>query len=241
MTRRRNRAGIVVLAAVLLGILVGTVALRSPLFEVRRVEVRGNGRVGPGQIRKLVQPAQGRNLWLVPLEDLARAVSSHPWVARADIRRELPSTLVVEIEERIPIGWVADPGGGAAVAADGIVVQRRPEAAGLVSLGAVDEIQRPGTPTVAPAASLRVAASLPARIRREVAAVSRRGEGIILRMRSGARILYGRAEALGAKRATLAAVLSWIDENEVPAGIVDLRAPATPAIRPVSLRAGTRG
>lgn len=234
MTRRRNRAGVVILGLVLLGLAVGTIALRSPLFEVRRVEVRGNGRLGPGEVRALVRHAQGRNLWLLSLDRLARSVDRHPWVAEARVRRELPSTLVVEISERIPVAWVADPGGGAAVAADGIVVQRRDEGTGLVSLGPVEQLEEPGTRTAAPRASVRVVASLPPRIRREVAAVSLRGEGVILRLRSGARILYGPAESLGAKRATLAALLDWIEENEIPAGLVDLRAPATPAIRPVS-------
>lgn len=231
---RRSRAGIAVVIVVLLGVAAGTVALRSPLFEVRRVEVRGNGRLAPAEVRGLVEGARGRNLWLLPLDDLARSVTTHPWIARADVRRDLPSTLVVEIEERIPVAWVADPGGGAAVAADGVVVQRRPDGAGLVVIGQVDRVEDPGSVTAAPRPSLRVVASLPPRIRREVAEVSLHGEGVILSLRSGARVLYGRAESLWAKRATLAALLDWIDENEVPAGLVDLRAPATPAIRPVS-------
>lgn len=234
MTAGRSRAGIVVLGLVLLAFAGGTIALRSPIFEVRRVEVRGNGRLGPGEVRDLVGHTRGRNLWLLPLDELARSVASHPWVARAELRRDLPSTLVVEIEERLPVAWVSDPGGGAAVAADGIVVERRSDGAGLVSLGVVEDLEEPGTRTGAPRHSLRVVASLPPRIRREVAAVALRGEGVILRLRSGARILYGLPESLPAKRATLVALLDWIDENEVPAGVVDLRAPATPAIRPAS-------
>lgn len=227
----RSRGGVVVLALVLLAVLAGTVALRSPLFEVRRVEVRGAGRLAPSEVRVLVEGARGRNLWLVPLDEIARSVSAHPWIARAEVGRRLPSTLVVEIEERIPIAWVADPDGGAAVAADGVVVQRRTDGDGLVAIGEVHHVEEPGGQTSAPRQSLRVVASLPPRIRREVEAASLRGEGVILRLRSGARILYGRADSLGAKRATLAALLDWIEENEVPAGLVDLRAPATPAIR----------
>ena len=233
---RRSRGGIVVLGLVLLGMVAGTVALRSPLFEVRRVEVRGNGRLAPAEVRRLVDDTRGRNLWLLSLDDVARSVTSHPSIATAEVRRGLPSTLVVEIEERTPVAWVADPGGGAAVAADGVVVQRRPDGAGLVAIGTVEELEEPGGVTAAPRQALRVVASLPSRIRREVAAASLRGEGVILHLRSGARVLYGRAESLGAKRATLGALLDWIDENEVPAGLVDLRAPATPAIRPVSSR-----
>lgn len=234
MTRRsgRGRGGIVVLGLVLLGVVVGTVALRSALFEVRRVEVRGNGRLAPAEVRGLAADARGRNLWLLALDDVARSVETHPWIARAEVRRDLPSTLVVEIEERIPVAWVADPDGGAAVAADGVVVQRRADGAGLVAIGEVDGIEEPGSLTGAPRQSLRVVASLPPRIRREVAEASLHGEGVILRLRSGARVLYGRAESLGAKRATLGALLDWIDANEVPAGLVDLRAPASPAIRP---------
>jgi cell division protein FtsQ len=42
----------------------------------------------------------GLNLFAVDRDEVARAVSQEPWVARAHVRRELPSTVVLEVVER---------------------------------------------------------------------------------------------------------------------------------------------
>ena len=42
----------------------------------------------------------GVNLFAIDRDEVARAVSQEPWVARAHVRRELPSTLVIDVVER---------------------------------------------------------------------------------------------------------------------------------------------
>ena len=74
----------------------------------------------------------GVNLFSVNRDEVARAVSQEPWVARAHVRRELPSTVVIDVVEReaactVALGslYLAD--------ADGNVFKRATpdEAAGL--------------------------------------------------------------------------------------------------------------
>ena len=58
----------------------------------------------------------GINLFAIDRQEVARAVSQEPWVARAHVRRELPSTLMIDVVEREPACTVAF---GALYLADG--------------------------------------------------------------------------------------------------------------------------
>jgi hypothetical protein len=101
-----------------------------------------------------------------------------------------------------------------------------------VSLGKVAEETVVGSRAPVEGALLRVVGSMTPRVRRQVRAATIQDEGVVLRMRSGARILFGDPSEIPAKQATLQALLRWMGEHGVPAGMIDLRAPATPAIRP---------
>ena len=74
----------------------------------------------------------GVNLFAINRDDVARAVSQEPWVARAHVRRELPSTLMIDVVEREPACTVAF-GALYLADADGNVFKRATpeEAAGL--------------------------------------------------------------------------------------------------------------
>lgn len=232
MTGRRI-GGAVVLGALVLGALVWAVVVQSPLFEVRRIEVRGLGRLAREDVSALLPGVEGRNLLLLSLDRVERMVGTNPWVDRVEARRQLPSTLVVRIREHVPVAWVRGPSGGVALSSRGVVLGRRRTGRGLVSLGRVSEATVAGSPAPVEPGLVRVVASLAPRVRREVAAARIEDEGIVLRTRSGARILLGDPVAIPAKAATLQALLRWMGEHGVPAGMIDLRAPATPAIRPV--------
>lgn len=235
MTRSREAhlGGAVVLSLLILGVTAWAVAMKSPVFEVRELRVEGTGRLSPREVAGLAGVEEGSNLLLLPIDEVASSVRSNPWVADVTVRRDLPSTLVVRVRERSPIGWVAGPEGGAVVAEDGTVLGRRARPGGLARVGRTDDLPDPGGAISGIRPQLRVAASLPPRLRREVVRVVRRGNEIVLRLRSGPRILYGEPEGLPAKRAALASLLAWMEREGVEAAYVDVRAPRTPAVRPV--------
>ena len=74
----------------------------------------------------------GVNLFAIDRDEVARAVSQEPWIARAHVRRELPSTLVLDVVEREAACTVAF-GALYLADADGNVFKRATadEAAGL--------------------------------------------------------------------------------------------------------------
>jgi hypothetical protein len=101
-------AAIAVVGAVATGGYLGYRYLTtSPRFAIAAIEVRGNATLTPDEIRGLLTARIGDNVFTTDVRAEAAALRAEPWIARADVRRELPDTLVVEIEERTAAAVVA--------------------------------------------------------------------------------------------------------------------------------------
>ena len=81
-----------------------TVVAGLAVFQVDRIVIRGNERLSNGEVLALLQGLRGRSLLSIDLEDWRLAVLNSPWVADAALRRTLPSTVEVTIQERAPLG-----------------------------------------------------------------------------------------------------------------------------------------
>ena len=105
--RKLRLAGLTVLgAAALSSPLWGPRVLREiPWFEVRRVEISGTRLVAPHQALAASGVERGRNLW-AELGEVEAALSAHPAIEGAVVRRRLPHTLRIRIEEKRPIAYV---------------------------------------------------------------------------------------------------------------------------------------
>lgn len=79
-----------------------------PIFEVAEVRVEGADMVPDREILEWAAIPDSANVWDDPAGWEA-AVAGHPVVRSVRIRRDLPSTLVVEVEEREPVAFVATP------------------------------------------------------------------------------------------------------------------------------------
>lgn len=101
-------------------------------FAVRAVRVSPTAHVAAEALIARAAVPLGVNLFAVDRDEVARAVSQEPWVARAHVRRELPSTIVLDVVERQPACAVA-LGALYLADADGAVFKRATpdEAAGL--------------------------------------------------------------------------------------------------------------
>jgi hypothetical protein len=137
------------------------------------------------------------------------------------------------VTERSAVAWVRDPGGYAALAGDGIVVDRgtgSPE--GLVSLGSTGSSVPVGRRVRGLDAQLRVTASLDPALRRTVEEAKVVGDEVELLLAEGAKVLYGEAESLSAKNAALASMLRYARTNQIEIEYLDVRSPGAPALRP---------
>jgi len=77
-------------------------ATTSPRFEARALVFEPTTHVSDAELRALMGISPGTNILSLEVDDLAGEISTHPWVRRASVTRELPDTLIVEVEEHRP-------------------------------------------------------------------------------------------------------------------------------------------
>jgi cell division protein FtsQ len=79
----------------------------SPRFAVAAVEIRGNVRLVADDVRARLRVRPGDNVFAADLRAEAAALEAEPWIRTAEVRRELPDRIVVEVEERVAAAVVA--------------------------------------------------------------------------------------------------------------------------------------
>lgn len=75
-------------------------------WPLRTLRVVGDiERVDAARLRATVLPYAQRGFFAVRLQDAQRAVAALPWVEQAEVRKQWPDTLVVEVVEHRPFAW----------------------------------------------------------------------------------------------------------------------------------------
>jgi cell division septal protein FtsQ len=74
--------------------------IASPRFAVREIRVSPTLRVPYDQVVALAAVDVGDKLISIDTDAVAARIASHPWVASARVRRELPSVLAIDVIER---------------------------------------------------------------------------------------------------------------------------------------------
>lgn len=88
-------------------------ARQLAFFRVRTIEIRGARHLQPSEIIARMQVDTLRSLW-EDLEPVRRRVSAHPQVSAVTIERRMPGTIVVIVQENLPVALVPGPRGLAA-------------------------------------------------------------------------------------------------------------------------------
>jgi cell division protein FtsQ len=95
---------LVVIAVVGLSVLAGRQLVRqviaSPRFAVQEVRVAATTHVSAEEIQEFAGVEIGDRLLTVDPDQVAAKLASHPWIASARVRRDLPSALAIEVTER---------------------------------------------------------------------------------------------------------------------------------------------
>jgi cell division protein FtsQ len=91
-------------------------------FAVDRIEIEGVERASAGEVRRRLSPYHGRNLLDIDLDLVADAAAADPWLESASVRRILPGTLHVTVEERVPRAVAVIGGVSHLVDATGFVI-----------------------------------------------------------------------------------------------------------------------
>lgn len=111
----RRRRAVVVMRRVVHGLLLGavvaigihwgpTILNRLEHLRIDTVAVKGNRYLSSGEVAALLGPLQGVSILLADLEAHRERLLASGWVKAATLRRQLPSTIEVTVEEREPVG-----------------------------------------------------------------------------------------------------------------------------------------
>ena len=117
--RRRVLLSVVVLAIVGAG---GFAISRSPLFAITAVRVEGVPDDRRQEVLDAAQIAKGQNLLEADFDDAVARTQALPWIRKATIRREPPSTVVVDVAPRRPAAIILTADGGWLVDLGGVVI-----------------------------------------------------------------------------------------------------------------------
>ncbi|MGM0452140.1 MAG: cell division protein FtsQ/DivIB [Thermodesulfobacteriota bacterium] len=75
-------------------------------FRAEKVTVEGTDRLDPVAIQKVAHIWEGVNILSVNLTSVRKRLISEPWIADADIRRDLPSAITIRIDEHQPLAII---------------------------------------------------------------------------------------------------------------------------------------
>jgi cell division protein FtsQ len=124
---RRNKRGWNIFESVFfifLVLITGYVLLRSPFFEVRNILVRGNQLIDQGKLKSVSDIAPGANIFKVDLAEATTRLKLIPMLKDVQVTRALPSTVVIEVKERKPVGLLPTGDGFIEVDGEGVYLQK---------------------------------------------------------------------------------------------------------------------
>lgn len=203
---RRRIVAIVVAATVVLAAALVWVVAFSSLLGVHRVDVQGTHVLTADQVRRAANVANGTPLVRIDEAAVAARVEKLPEVASAHVSTSFPTTLVIRVSERQPVGYLRTGHGDVLVDASGAQFRTVPTApTGLPRFVVPD-----GTTARATGGAVAtVAAALPAAVRREVRSIEALDPGAItLVLTHGREVAWGSAQRSADKARLLPALLA---------------------------------
>jgi cell division protein FtsQ len=101
---RALRTTAIVAALVYGGYVTADLLMTAPAIAVQHVVIEGNRRLSIGEANALLDGLKGENLLTADLGRWRERLLASSWVADAELRRRLPSTVIVRVTEREPMG-----------------------------------------------------------------------------------------------------------------------------------------
>ncbi|MDQ1617006.1 MAG: cell division protein FtsQ [Actinomycetota bacterium] len=218
----RLRVGLILL---LVGAIVagaGWVVLFSSVLGVRTVDVTGTHRLSPAHVRAVARIVRGTPLARIDEDAITRRLMQLRTVRAVTISRQWPSTVQIEVQERVPAAVRADGGSFTLVDRSGVgfaTVAHKPK-----RLPVVRTTERAGPAAVRVA--LDALDALPPRVRHQVLRVGVASPHAVRMVLTRHRVVvWGDGEGSARKAAVLAVLLHR------KARVYDVSAPDAPTTR----------
>lgn len=226
---RKRLKRLLLLVGVAAVALAAVVVLRSPVLDVDEVAVTGTSRLDPATVRSQAGIDRGAPLLLTDLGAAAERIESMPWVAEAEVTRDLPGRVDIAVREREPVAVVSGAGAAVLVDVDGRVLDQVPAPpGGFVQVVVAGAPPQPGDVVEADVlAAVGLAGRLRVNPAGAVAAVHLE-PGLRLELAEGGEVDLGDASGLDAKIEAFRTVHARVDRSCL-AGI-DLTVPTHPVL-----------
>jgi cell division protein FtsQ len=216
-----------VVAGTLLVAAIGAGVTVSPIFGAKTIRIQGADHLSRGDVLRLAGVGTGTNVFYLDTGDVARRLEGDVWIAGVTVAKDLPSTLVIDVRERVAVAVMGSKGQRVLVADDGTWLGDAASGGLLPSIGQPAGAPPPSAQDVNGAA--RAIAALGPDTRRQVAHVSVLPDGsLLVRLSSGAVVTWGTADELDAKAAALAALLRWAQKQGSHLTAADVHVPSDP-------------
>jgi cell division protein FtsQ len=79
---------------------------QSDYFSAKNLFVTGNRRLSATEVLEHAQIKMGTNILAVNLSRVRKRLLTHPWIAEAAIRREIPDKIRISVQEHVPVAVV---------------------------------------------------------------------------------------------------------------------------------------
>lgn len=187
------------------------VILASPIFGVRSVSIDGAKYTAEETLQAARDEVDGKSIFSVDLGAAEAILAADPWVRDARATREFPSTVHFEISERQPVAWYVGADNKARVLdVDGIVIAVLDgQPTGYMQItGVGPDLPAGSRSDDVYTAAAQMAASLPPEIAGVVQNVGVvNGTDLVMTLRPGGLVQFGRPTDLRAKLVSLVLVL----------------------------------
>jgi hypothetical protein len=212
------RLGILLVIAAVAALIVWL--FRSPLLAVQEIDIRGE--LPHMQLESETGVEIGQPLVTVRPGVIEERLQRDPWVMSADVSLAWPNRVVIKVEPRLPVAWVPSGSDWSVVGIDGVVLETATQPGGGMPRINVDrsrELDLLG--------GLEFAATLnPALL--AGTQIELRGEELWGNV-GGYEVRLGRSIDMADKARALNVVLT---QTLVPGSVINLIAPARPAVIP---------
>lgn len=80
--------------------------VQNPEYELRVIKLTPNSALNEGDVATIGQIPLNTSIFGVDIDAVEQRLQGRPEVLKAGVRRELPSTISIELKERIPYAWI---------------------------------------------------------------------------------------------------------------------------------------
>lgn len=225
--RRRRRRWLIAGGAVVALVLFVLAGVVTPLTAVRTVEVAGTALVDAKEVKQALSQFEGVPLALVDDDDVHRALEPFPLIQRYALERIPPHTLLVRLEERLPVLSMEIDGKFGLYDAAGVKIGTTDSPPVGVPVGSGGVLDVSSEAFRATATILR---DIPASLREQVGgAAASSGQDVTLTLLNGVKVVWGEDTDTQRKAVVLAAMIKALADT--PVEEIDVSSNEAPVFR----------